>query len=71
MAKRVRVRAPVSDRDWRARSDAHTLIEAQKINDDPKRLAAAKKAIKAIVEESREALAATLAVQEEVTHGSD
>lgn len=38
--------ATMIDKDWQAESDLDTLLMACKINKDPKRLAAAKKAAK-------------------------
>lgn len=45
---------PVAEKDWQAESDCHTLVEAQKIRKDPKRLAAAKKAALRKVKELEE-----------------
>lgn len=63
MAKR-RNSLVMTEADWRARDDARTLIEAEKINNDPKRLAAAKKKLKEIIAESKQALADAVAVSE-------
>ena len=41
-----RVASNEIDKDWQAEQDLSTLLEACKINKDPKRLAAAKKAAK-------------------------
>lgn len=41
-----RVASNEIDKDWQAGQDLSTLLEACKINKDPKRLAAAKKAAK-------------------------
>lgn len=40
-----------SENDWRAREDMQTLMRAEAINRDPKRLAAARKAAKKKLEE--------------------
>jgi len=42
-----------SERDWRAEADMRTLIEAEAIKRDPKRLAAAKKAARRCLSEKR------------------
>jgi hypothetical protein len=65
MAKRKVMAVPVhamTDVEWRARDDARTLMEATKIKKDPKRLAAAKKSAKAMLEEAREQVAAARAI---------
>lgn len=41
MAKGISIAAVKSEDDWRAESDLHTLMEAEKIKKDPKRLAKA------------------------------
>ena len=41
-----RVQNTAIDKDWQAEQDLSSLLEACKINKDPKRLAAAKKAAK-------------------------
>lgn len=58
MAKRKSYAVPMDDAQWRAEADARTLIEACKIEKDPKRMAAAKKAAKKMVDEAQEALVA-------------
>ena len=42
---------PKTEADWNAATDARTLAEAGVINDDPKRLAAARKAASKLVEQ--------------------
>ncbi len=54
---------PKTDAEWNARGDAHTLKEATAIHGDPKRLAAAQKALKQIEKEAEEALAAIQAAK--------
>lgn len=49
---------PKTDKEYEARNDAHTLKEASAINQDPKRLAAATKALKQIEKEAEDALKA-------------
>lgn len=41
MAKSNKITAVKAEDDWRAESDLHTLMEAEKIKRDPKRLAKA------------------------------
>ena len=44
--KRVNLATAVAETDWRTESDLSTLMEAEKIEKDPKRLAAAQKLAK-------------------------
>ena len=44
--KRVNLATATADADWRAESDLNTLMEAERIEKDPKRLAAAQKLAK-------------------------
>lgn len=44
--KRVNLVTSVAETDWRTESDLSTLMEAEKIEKDPKRLAAAQKLAK-------------------------
>ena len=44
--KRVNLATSVAETDWRTESDLSTLMEAEKIEKDPKRLAAAQKLAK-------------------------
>ena len=44
--KRVNLATSVAETDWRTESDLSTLMEAEKIENDPKRLAAAQKLAK-------------------------
>lgn len=43
----------MSDKEWQAESDFRTLVEANRIKKDPKRLAAAKKAAQRKLDESK------------------
>lgn len=45
---------PLSEKDWRARDDAHTLAEAEHIKDDNGRLDAATTAAKRMADEEAE-----------------
>lgn len=47
---------PHEDSQWRAESDCHTLIEAEKIKADPDRLKAAKAAAKKKMKEMQETM---------------
>lgn len=42
---------PISDREWQARDDAHTLVQSEVIKSDPARLQAAKVQAKTMAEE--------------------
>ena len=44
--KRVNLATSVAETDWRTESDLSTLMEAEKIEKDPKRMAAAQKLAK-------------------------
>ncbi|HEY9208212.1 MAG TPA: hypothetical protein VIP31_04110 [Acidovorax sp.] len=44
--KRVNLATAASESDWRTESDLSTLMEAERIEKDPKRLAAAQKLAK-------------------------
>lgn len=44
--KRINLASAESENDWRAESDLSTLMEAERIEKDPKRLAAAQKLAK-------------------------
>lgn len=49
---------PLSDKEWQARSDAEALARANRISEDPKRLAAAKAAASKLAEEEKKDAAA-------------
>lgn len=65
MAKSKSTAAPLAydDGDWRAREDMRTLMEAEKIKKDPKRLAAAKACAKKKLSELKDDHAAVHAVR--------
>ena len=50
----AKVDAPMTDKEYQARDDAHTLARAKEISADEKRLAAAVKAAKDIADELAE-----------------
>lgn len=50
---------PTSETDWQARSDMQTLVDAEAIKRDPKRLAAAKKCAKEKLESIATVVATT------------
>jgi hypothetical protein len=50
----AKVDAPMTDKEYQARDDAHTLARAKEISSDEKRLAAAVKAAKDIADELAE-----------------